>query len=131
MRAVELVLAQILFALGATGLTSRHARYGVVTEAAGEVRTYTMATNVFIVRIHPMVIRQSHLAGLLDRADHVLQMALSHGDTELNLYAEHFACIHRGTREKRNILGDGLRWLTGEATLDNFQTVKVRCGRCR
>ena len=120
----QLSVALVLFVLGATGLETRYARYGVVTEPAGEVRTYTTVTNVVIVRTHPRVIRQGHLAGLLDRAGHLFQLVLSHGDTKLNLYAEHFAWIRRGTRRKCNILGDGLRWLTGAATLDDVQAVK-------
>ncbi len=75
--------------------------------------------------IGPRVTRgQGHLAELLDRADHLLELALSHGDTEVTLYEERFAWIRRGTRGKRNILGDGLRWLMGAATLDDMQVVK-------
>ena len=103
----QLSVALVLFVLGATGLETRYARYGVVTEPAGEVRTYTTLTNVVIVRTHPQVIRQGQLAGLLDRADHLLQLALSHGDTELNLYAERFARIRRGTRGNATSLETG------------------------
>ncbi len=102
----------------------REIPYGIASEQDGEARVFTEATEVVFVRVHPKVIRRQYLDGLVKQADRLIQLALAHGDQEMNLYVERFARIKRSSRRKRNILGDGLRWLTGSATLEDVQTVR-------
>ncbi len=42
----------------------------------------------------------------------------------MSVYVERFARVRTGRRNRRNVLRDGLRWLTGAATLEDVQAVK-------
>ena len=98
-------------------------RTELASEQDGDARVFMDATEVVFVRMHPKVVRRQYLDGLVKQADMLIQLALAHEDQEMNLYIEWFARIKRSSRQKRNILGDGLRWLAGSATLEDVQMV--------
>ncbi len=99
-------------------------QYGVAAENIGEARVFREAVEIVAARKHPRAMRQQFAGTLRRQVQGLIQLASTHGDA-LDVYAERFARITRaGRRPGRNILGDGLRWLTGAATLEDVQAVR-------
>ncbi len=102
--------------------------YGVLTRRLGEARTYAETYDVVFVREHPSLIRQKYLRGLYQKAKRLLQRMEQIKPNRFDMYSARMSALEhtRPLREKRNILGDALRWVTGTATLDDIKAVREK-----
>ena len=99
------------------------APFGVMTRKGGNVRVYAEAYDVVFLRTHPTALN-AHLVGLRRRVRRLMDRIKDVYPDQYRMYAARMEILKGSTRPKRNILGDGLKWLTGVATEDDVNKIK-------
>ncbi len=109
---------------GNDGLEIRPLPYGVASEALREARIFREAIDLVVVWHHPSILRQRFTGTIRRQTEQLLQLATQHGDNSLGVYSERYSRLLRAGRAKRNVLGNGLLWLTGTTTLEDVRPIK-------
>ena len=99
--------------------------YGVALQRQGHARTFTTATELVVVIQHPPSTTSRPLQRLQEHACNLYDRLRDAGDSSLEVFQVRLwrmtGSVGRG---KRNILGDGLHWLTGLATSEEVEEVR-------
>ncbi len=99
--------------------------YSVVMQRQGMARTLTEATEVVIVVTSPETTTTHQMQRLQEYAWSLFDMLHELGDDTMTIYQERLMRLSTTSDgRKRNILGDGLHWLTGLATSEEVEAVR-------
>ncbi len=90
----------------------------------GRARSFTEATEVVVVINHPTEVSYRSLQRIQEYAWKLYDSLDDVGDTRVMLYREMRISGTSGRCRRRNILGDGLHWLTGLATSKEVEEVR-------